>query len=380
MNKLIAILTLTLLTACGGGGGGSSNTTPKPPSNRTPTANFTASCVDLECTFTDSSTDSDGTITTYLWDFGDSTTSPNADIVYSYADYGTYTVKLTVTDNDGASGSKSSAVEVVIDIHSQIAIIDTNHSSALFSVDFNNRPEGAYTGLELLEDFDCPANWISNEVWCSDTNENVDEFVIQNSELKVTMSAGTEATDNTYLSFTKHLGDNYNELYLTYNLRLDNNYDDTNTGFKVMGIGGAFDYGQLPGGGSGTNGEDGGFNSRYVVNDGQFKQYYYHPNQAGQYGDSSYVSDFTFHKDTDYVIEMRVKMNTPGQANGEIETFVNGVSVILTEGLVFSGTGSYGINQFGFNLQADGGNSFSTPSTVYLDDFVVSTERVVTAQ
>lgn len=86
----------------GGGGGG----------NSAPTANFSSSCTNLACTFTDASTDADGTVTGWSWNFGDGTTSTAQSPSHTYAAGGTYTVSLTVTDNGGATGAKSSSVTV----------------------------------------------------------------------------------------------------------------------------------------------------------------------------------------------------------------------------------------------------------------------------
>jgi PKD repeat protein len=69
------------------------------PVNKAPTASFTASCFSRRCSFTDRSTDSDGSIQTWLWDFGDGTQSTLKSPTRTYAARGTYTVRLTVTDN-----------------------------------------------------------------------------------------------------------------------------------------------------------------------------------------------------------------------------------------------------------------------------------------
>ena len=58
------------------------------------------------------STDPDGTIVQYAWDFGDGTSGNGATANHTYTAAGTYTVTLTVTDNDGASNSVSSTVTV----------------------------------------------------------------------------------------------------------------------------------------------------------------------------------------------------------------------------------------------------------------------------
>jgi PKD repeat protein len=53
------------------------------------------------------STDSDGTITSYIWNFGDSNTGTGVSPTHTYNTEGNYTVVLTVTDNDGKTNSSS---------------------------------------------------------------------------------------------------------------------------------------------------------------------------------------------------------------------------------------------------------------------------------
>ncbi|MCG7550518.1 M43 family zinc metalloprotease [Pseudoalteromonas sp. Of7M-16] len=49
--------------------------------------------------------DSNGSISSYLWEFGDGNTSTAANPTHAYQQANTYTVKLTVTDNDGNTAS-----------------------------------------------------------------------------------------------------------------------------------------------------------------------------------------------------------------------------------------------------------------------------------
>ena len=56
--------------------------------------------------------DPDGTIATYAWDFGDGHTGYGRHCNHSFSDDGTYLVKLTVYDNQGASDSLSRSIEV----------------------------------------------------------------------------------------------------------------------------------------------------------------------------------------------------------------------------------------------------------------------------
>ncbi|NUO77694.1 MAG: PKD domain-containing protein [Lysobacter sp.] len=80
--------------------------------NTAPTANFSSSVSGLTATFTDSSTDSDGTIVSRAWNFGDGGTSTATNPSRTYATAGTYTVTLTVTDDDGATNTKTATVTV----------------------------------------------------------------------------------------------------------------------------------------------------------------------------------------------------------------------------------------------------------------------------
>jgi PKD repeat protein len=80
--------------------------------NNPPVAGFGDSCTDLACSFTDLSADSDGTIVSRSWTFGDGGTSSATNPSHTYAANGTYTVTLTVTDDGGASDSASRNVTV----------------------------------------------------------------------------------------------------------------------------------------------------------------------------------------------------------------------------------------------------------------------------
>lgn len=84
-----------------------------PPPNQLPVASFTATANNLAVALDGTvSADPDGTITGYAWDFGDSTSGTGATANHTYALAGTYPVKLTVTDDDGATGTLTKDVTV----------------------------------------------------------------------------------------------------------------------------------------------------------------------------------------------------------------------------------------------------------------------------
>ncbi|HZY32775.1 MAG TPA: protease pro-enzyme activation domain-containing protein [Rhodanobacter sp.] len=80
--------------------------------NVPPVANFSDSISGLTVNFTDSSTDSDGTIASRAWTFGDGSTSTATNPSHTYAAAGTYSVSLQVTDNGGATNTKTQSVTV----------------------------------------------------------------------------------------------------------------------------------------------------------------------------------------------------------------------------------------------------------------------------
>jgi len=94
------------------GGGSTTPPTEPPPANVAPTAGFAASCSGLTCSFTDQSSDSDGTIASRQWSFGDGSASTATNPSRTYLTGGTYTVTLTVTDNAGATATATRTVTV----------------------------------------------------------------------------------------------------------------------------------------------------------------------------------------------------------------------------------------------------------------------------
>jgi PKD repeat protein len=84
--------------------------------NQPPVAGASASpesgTAPFDAAFTGTGSDSDGTITSYEWTFGDGVSSTSQNPAHIYTSPGTYTATLTVTDDDGATGSDSVVITV----------------------------------------------------------------------------------------------------------------------------------------------------------------------------------------------------------------------------------------------------------------------------
>jgi PKD repeat protein len=82
------------------------------PVNDAPVASFSYITDGLQVNFTNNSSDIDGNIVSYSWNFGDGSSSSSVNPSHQYASSGTYSVTLEVTDNDGAKHDSTQVVTV----------------------------------------------------------------------------------------------------------------------------------------------------------------------------------------------------------------------------------------------------------------------------
>ena len=86
------------------------NLPPKAKAAASPRLLFTGEAANLNGT---ASSDPDGAVVSYLWDFGDNTNATGPIASHAYSKAGTYIVTLTVTDNGGGTASTSLSITVL---------------------------------------------------------------------------------------------------------------------------------------------------------------------------------------------------------------------------------------------------------------------------
>jgi PKD repeat protein len=121
-----------------------------PVPNIRPSAAWTGTCDLLACDFSGlGSTDPDGTIASYEWDFGDGTTATGPSPAHTYTAPGPYQVTLTVTDDEGATGTDSRPL-TVSDVANPIEFVGANASNQNAQVHSVTVPTATSAGDGLL--------------------------------------------------------------------------------------------------------------------------------------------------------------------------------------------------------------------------------------
>lgn len=98
------------------------------------------------------SSDPDGTIASYAWEFGDGSTASGAIVQHAYTNEGMYSVTLTVTDNEGLRDSATEQVVVLAPLVVSLSA-DSTSGTIPFTVSFTAAPSGGVPPYSFAWDF-----------------------------------------------------------------------------------------------------------------------------------------------------------------------------------------------------------------------------------
>lgn len=255
---------------------------------------------------------------------------------------------------------------------------------ALHTADFEHHAVGPYDVTEMRTDWSTQWNFGVAE----GRAEIIDRAGCR--ALRVHYPEGQVGPRTNGASWQHNLGDDFDELWLRYDIRFGEGFQ-FRAGGKLPGF-----FGGARNTGGAAPGPDEGFSARLMWReDGQMTTYLYHPDQPrnwGEYywwrGEEVAVNEsgpgsgqVVFRPGTWYSVEQRVRLNTPGLRDGIVEQWVDGELALRVTGLQFRLSDSWGIDGLYFNTFFGGQNdTYRTvrDEVVDFDHFVISTSRTQT--
>jgi len=242
-------------------------------------------------------------------------------------------------------------------------------------VTFDTTPLGAYSQSAIK------ADWPGLQ-WSSGLTEGRVHIISgadaqSGRSLRVLYPKGSVGPSQGGAQWLVKLPKSYTELYCSYWVR----------------FGPAFGFvkgGKLPGlaGGTGNTGGDkptgsDGWSARMMWRTaGAVVQYVYHPDQPTIYGeDMSYDigGQRSFKPGTWHRVQHRIVMNTPGQKNGIVQGWFDGVLALDRKNIRFRDVSTFAIDLFYFSTFFGGSDSTwaaTKDEYVYFDDFIIATQPV----
>jgi serine protease len=212
--SMIILTTLVMFSSgCGGGGGGGGTVA---PTGEAPDAQFTVTptigsfplTVSFDATL---SSDSDGDITQYQWDFGDGADGDGVTTQHTYRSAGPFTAILTVTDNDGMTGSNSFVIDVKRRFGAGGVIESANHTTSDSDVNDPNADYASNDSFTVAQIIPAPitvggyvnvanAGAGGRSKVSGDANDFYQAFLAENMTVTLYMTADTTDADlNLYL-------------------------------------------------------------------------------------------------------------------------------------------------------------------------------------
>lgn len=248
------------------------------------------------------------------------------------------------------------------------------NADILFSLNFNDHALGPYTKNHLCQDWNCPS-------WDNGVSQGRLSIVDDggNRALRISYPKGEFGPEGSGAQWQFAIPP-HDELYFSYRLKFGDQFDFVRGG-KLPGFAG----GSANTGGNTPDGYD-GWSARMMWKEGgRVIQYVYYPdqNQNLPYGDAfTWTSSgraYHFTPGVWYQVEVRVVMNQPGEKNGLIQSWLNGVKALDKGNLRFRDTANLAIDMVYFSTFFGGDDRSWAPfkdENIYFDDFIISTHAI----
>jgi len=154
------------------------------------------------------SSDPDGNIVSYDWDFGDGSADNGINVSHIYSTIGSYTVSLTVTDNDGLTAKTTLLVQINEPVpvpELPIAVIDDPGSNLVVGdvIDFSGSNSSDPDGSIVSYDWDFGDGYTGTGVNVSHVYVTAGSYTVS---LTVTDNSGLTATTTLFIQINEMVG------------------------------------------------------------------------------------------------------------------------------------------------------------------------------
>lgn len=221
-----------------------------------------------------------------------------------------------------------------------------------------------------------------------DVDTRFEKFLpLQGKALRSRIAKGSTTALNTLYKFDEQTGDEPEEIYFRYYLRLADNWNQTVQGGKLPGISGT--YGRAGWGGRKSDGKN-GWSAR-----GLFRMtvpagnplagrtpigfYCYHADMKTSYG-TNWIWNKGYHgylaTNRWYAIEQYCRLNTPGEKDGVLRAWVDGQVAFEKTDVRFRLTGKLRIEQVWMNLYHGGTTPSPYDQHVFIDNVVIANSYI----
>jgi hypothetical protein len=230
-----ALILLSAVVGCGKDSSTGPNPDPTPAANVSPNAKFSFQCAALSCDFHESSTDSDGHVMGWSWNFGDNSgSSSEQNPSYTFSAAGTYAVSLTATDDSGATNVTTKQVTVNDPVVTSLSCVDGSAPGGFVSCKLRLEAPAGYK--VVLNSHSCTAHGnifrISEPVVDTLTKDGCYEPAVNKEILRAgPYPAGTEISAEVIAPLLAnppqlHVAGSYPQWTLTYEDGVDQDFDD----------------------------------------------------------------------------------------------------------------------------------------------------------